>query len=62
MKDPEVLSKKIFDKINNTYDVNFNYYCVSKKQDKNNLKYVNKFFIFLNSGDVKKITKKVKIK
>jgi alpha-ketoglutarate-dependent taurine dioxygenase len=55
-------NKKILEKNNEKYEVNWNYYCISKKNSKNNLLLAEKFFNFLNNSEkVKKITKTVKL-
>jgi alpha-ketoglutarate-dependent taurine dioxygenase len=54
--------KKILEVKNGKYKVNWNYYCVSKKNPKKVLKLVENFFNYLNeSKKIKKITKKIKL-
>ena len=55
-------NKKILEIKDNVYKVNFNYYCVSKKNSENILKNVDQFFKFLNSSEeIKKKTKAIKL-
>ena len=55
-------NKKILEIKGDIYKVNFNYYCVSKKNSASTLNNVDKFFEFINSSqEVKKITKAIKL-
>jgi len=51
--------KKILYIRDKNYKINFNYYCVSKKNSKKTLKFVEKFFHFLNTS--KKVKKNIKL-
>lgn len=50
--------KKILYVENKNYKVNFNYYCISKKNSEKSLKFIEKFFNFLNTSI--KIRKNIK--
>lgn len=55
-------NKKILEIKDDIYEVNFNYYCVSKKNSFSTLKNIDKFFKFMNlSKKIKKITKSIKL-
>ena len=43
--------KKILDLEGNKLKINFNYHCVSKKNSEKSLKYVKKFFNFINTSE-----------
>ncbi len=54
--------KKILFNENNKLKINFNYYCVSKNNSEKSLKYIEKFFKFINTSDkIKKNTIPVKL-
>ena len=56
-------NRKIIEMKDNHYKINFNYYCVSKKNPQSTLEYVEQFFKFINtSNDVKEKTQAVKLK
>ena len=55
-------NRKIIEMKDDHYKINFNYYCVSKKNPLSTLEYVEQFFKFINtSKDVKEKTKAVKL-
>ncbi len=55
--------KKILYTENKNYKINFNYYCVSKKNSKKKLQFVEEFFLFLNtSKKIKKNIRSLKLK
>ena len=56
------ISKIIYKKKENNYLINFNYFCISKKNDKKKLEMAEKFFNFLNySENLKSKIKQVKL-
>ncbi len=54
--------KKILYIENGNYKINFNYFCISKENSKKNLKFIEKFFHFLNKSEkIKNIIKPIKL-
>lgn len=57
-----VNKKKILYIENDSYKINFNYFCISKKNSKKNLKFIEKFFHFLNTSEkIKENIKPIKL-